>query len=468
MITTNVPSVVDEETGLYPPLGLLYVASFAEHQTSHTIQVLDCLVDRPSYAHLEEEIRKRNPDLVGIQATTFTLIDTILTAKAVKRVDPSIPVVVGGPHVLIYPEETLAIREVDYIIRGEAEESFSGLIEALDHGGDLNLIPGLGYKSNGDLRLNPAPLLIDDLDRLPIPARHLVPQERYHSVLAELTPITTMMTSRGCPMQCIFCDRPHLGKRFRYRSAESVTDEMALCCDLGIKEIFVYDDTFSIRKDRVLDICQAINDRKIDIRWDIRAHINTIDEEVLDALASAGCLRIHYGVESGNREILKVLRKGIDLERTRRVFHMTRDRGITTLAYFMIGNPGETRRQIEETFRFARMLDPDFVHISLTTPFPGTELYRLGLQNGLYTRDYWRDFARCPQPGFVPRVWEEVLSREELIRMMRRGYRRFYMRPGYLVKRLWAVRSWDELRRKTKAGLRLLSWRHMGTTHGSA
>ena len=461
MITTNVPSVVDEETGLYPPLGLLYVASFAEQQTSHTVEVLDCLVDRLSYAQLEDKIRNRKPDLVGIQATTFTLIDAILTAKTVKGIDRSIPVVVGGPHVFLYPEETLAVREVDYIIRGEAEESFSSLLEALDRGGDLGSIPGLGYKRNGNLYLNPAPPLIDNLDRLPPPARHLIPQERYYSVLAKQTPITTMMTSRGCPMRCIFCDRPHLGKQFRYRGAESVVEEMALCRDSGIKEIFVYDDTFSIRKDRVLDICQAIHDRKLDIHWDIRAHINTIDEEVLDALASAGCSRIHYGVESGNREILKILKKGIDLEQTKRVFHMTRDRGITTLAYFMIGNPTETPAQIDETFRFACALDPDFVHISITTPFPGTELYRWGLEKGLYKRDFWRDFAQNPQPGFVPRVWEEVLSRDELIHMMRRGYRRFYMRPGYIFKRLLAVRSWDEFRRKAKAGLRLLSFRGM-------
>ncbi len=461
MITTNVPSVVDEESGIYPPLGLLYVASFAEQGTSSQIEVLDCPAERFSYEQLEDEIRKRKPDLVGIQATTFTLIDTIITAKTVKRIDTAIQVVIGGPHVFIYPEETLQIPEVDFIIRGEAEESFSGLIEAIGGNGDLNNINGLGYKKNGIVHLNDCPPLIEDLDRLPMPARHLVPQDRYYSVLAKRNPITTMMTSRGCPMKCIYCDRPHLGKKFRYRSAESVIKEMQLCSDMGIGEIFVYDDTFSIRKDRVLDICRAIIENKINISWDIRAHINTIDEEVLEALAGAGCSRIHYGVESGNQDILKLIKKGIKLDRTKEVFQMTRDHGISTLGYFMIGFPDETPEQIEDTLKFACSIAADFVHIAITTPFPSTELYRWGLQNGFYDHDFWQKFARDPQPGFAPRVWDQILSREELIEIMRSGYKRFYMRPGYLIKRMLAVGSFEEFYRKAKAGVRLLRWKKM-------
>ncbi len=468
MITTNVPSVVDEESGVYPPLGLLYVASFAERKTSAQVEVLDCPAERISQEDLEEEIRRRKPDLVGISATTFTIIDTILTAKAIKRVDSSIPVVIGGPHVYIFPEETLGIPHVDYIIRGEAEESFSDLAAALAGSGDLRTIAGLGYKNGGGLHLNPSPPLIQDLDRLPMPARHLIQQDRYNSVLATSSPITTMMTSRGCPMRCVYCDRPHLGKQFRYRSAESVVEEMAVCRESGIGEIFVYDDTFTIKKDRVLKVCRAINERRLNIHWDIRAHINTIDEEVLDALASAGCSRIHYGVESGNPEILKTIRKNITLEHTKQVFQMTRDRGISTLGYFMLGFPDETPEQMEDTIRFACSIAADYVHIAITTPFPSTELYQWGLDNGLYSHDFWKEFAKDPQPGFVPRVWDQVLSRDELIELMRDGYRRFYTRPGYILKRLLALRSWKEFKKKAKAGLRLLTWKRMDKERSSS
>lgn len=458
MITTNVPSVVDEESGVYPPLGLLYVAAYLQQNSDCEVEILDTHVDRLSYPEIETEIRRRNPDLVGIQTMTFTVIDAILTARVVKKVNPDIPVVLGGPHVYIYPQETIGIPEVDFLVIGEGEETFTRLVHALSKGEDLARVPAIAYKRNGRTFQNPLVPLHDDLNKLPFPARHLIPQQRYTSVLAKRPPITTMMTSRGCPMQCIFCDRPHLGKQFRYRSAESVVEEMALCEEMGIGEIFFYDDTFSIRKDRVLQVCQAICDRGLKIHWDIRAHINTIDEQVLDALQQAGCTRIHYGVESGNQEIIKIIKKGINLEKTKRVFQMTRDRGIMTLGYFMIGNPTETREQIEETFEFARNLAADFVHISVTTPFPATELYYRALRENLFERDYWREFAAEMREDFVPRVWDEKLSREELIELLQAGYKMFYMRPGYILRRLLSVKSWDQFKRQARAGIRLLSW----------
>ncbi len=459
MITTNVPSVVDEETGAYPPLGLLYVAAFIEHNTSHQVEILDTHLDTLTYDQIEEEVRRRKPDIVGIQAMTFTVIDATLTAKAVKRVDKSIPVVFGGPHVFIYPSETMKIPEVDYIVVGEGEVTFPQLIDALAEGRDPSTVNGIGYRDHqGDIKLTPLVGLNQDLDTLPMPARHLVPQHRYYSVLAKSVPITTMMTSRGCPMQCIFCDRPHLGKQFRYRSPKSVVDEMEACEKMGIREIFVYDDTFTIRRDRVIEICRQKVERGINIAWDVRAHINTISDPVLDALAAANCTRIHYGVEAGTEEITKVLKKGINLDRTREVFKKTKAHGITTLGYFMIGNPGETKQQAMETIEFARNLHADFIHLSVATPFPATELYRLGLKRGIYNHDYWREFATNPTPNFKPALWEETMNREELINLMQWGYRRFYMRGGYLFKRVMELRSWSEFRRKAKAGFRLLSW----------
>ncbi len=459
MITTNVPSVVDEESGVYPPLGLLYVAAYLEQNTSHQVEILDTLLDRLTYEQIEEEIRQRKPDIVGIQAMTFTLIDATLTAQAVKKVDPSIPVIFGGPHVFIYPQETMMIPEVDYIVIGEGEETFPQLIEALEKDRDLTHIHGIGYRDfQGNPQITSLVPLNQNLDDLPLPARHLIPQERYYSVLAKETPVTTMMTSRGCPMRCIFCDRPHLGKQFRYRSAENVVEEMARCEAMGIREIFVYDDTFTVRRDRVLEICRQRLEKGVSIAWDIRAHINTMNDQVLDALAASNCTRIHYGVESGNKKISQILKKGIDLDRTRDVFRKTKERGITTLGYFMIGNPSETREQALETIEFARSLDADYIHLSLSTPFPATELYRMGFQRGLYQNDYWREFSINPHPDFKPELWEEVMSQDELIQLLQWGYRRFYMRGSYIFKRALELRSWNEFRRKAKAGLRLLRW----------
>jgi anaerobic magnesium-protoporphyrin IX monomethyl ester cyclase len=456
MIRTNVPEEVDEETGCYPPLGLLYVAAYALAHTKHTIEILDCQLDGLSYDDIEAEVRRRSPDLVGIQTMTFTLIDSIETARRVKAANPAIHVTLGGPHVYLFPEESIRLSEVDSLILGEGEMNFADFLNALDAGSDLATVKGLVWKKNGNVLRNPLRDLVCDLDALPFPARELLPINPYRSVLAQRTPITTLMSSRGCPSKCIFCDRPHLGKTFRARSPRNVVDEMQECSRLGIGEIFFYDDTFSVERERVSAICDLIVERKLTIGWDIRARVNDLTPELLAKLKRAGCQRIHYGIESGTPEIIRVLRKGVNLQHAREVFRATKKAGITTLAYFMLGNPTETREQIMKTIAYALTLDADYIHCSLTTPFPGTELYRMGLAQGLYPNDYWREFAAHPARDFVPRLWEENLTRNELLELLAYAYKRFYSRPSYILKRLFEVRSWSELKRKARAGLRIL------------
>ena len=455
MITTNVPSVVDEETGFYPPLGLMYVASYLKEHSPHSVHILDAQVEKVNYKQLKEKISRINPDIVGIQATTFTLIDSMLTAKIVKELNKNIKVVLGGPHVNIFPDETISIKDVDYLVLGEGERTFTELIKHIDNKARLNSINNLVFEHNNRVIHTKKGNLIEDLDFLPFPARELTPYKKYHSLLAKKSPITTMMTSRGCPYKCLFCDRPHLGKKFRYRAAENVVDEMEHCIQLGIKEIFLYDDTFTINRQRVLDICSEIKARKLDIAWDIRARVNTVDYEILKALKKAGCERIHYGVEAGNPEILKILRKGITLEQAKKAFKMTRKLGIQTLAYFMLGNPGEGKKEILESIKLSKQLKPDFVHFSITTPFPSTGLYRLGLEKGILSHDYWKEFAKSPSRDFQPELWEEKLTREELIQLLRYAYKKFYMRPTYITKSLFKINSFEEFKKKAKAGLRL-------------
>ncbi|MCX7047683.1 MAG: radical SAM protein [Candidatus Sumerlaeota bacterium] len=458
MLRTNVPSVVDEETGCYPPLGLMYVAAWAEAQGRRQISILDAYAEKLAQAQIEERIRRAQPDVVGIQTLTFTLIDAIATARSAKRAAPKAHVCLGGPHVYLFPQETLSIPEVDSLVLGEGEMIFSELLDALEKGADLSGISGVVFRrDDGAIVDGGRRPLIENLDVLPPPARHLLDIQCYHTLLARSSPITTMMTSRGCPCRCIFCDRPHLGKRFRARSAASVVAEMKQIQEMGIREIFIYDDTFSISRQRVVEICDLIQKEGVKIGWDMRARINTVDAELLKRLRAAGCLRIHYGVESGVPEVLKRLRKEIDLEQARAIFKETKKVGIQTLAYFILGNPGETRAQMQATIDYARSIHADFTHWAVMTPFPGTELYTMGLDSGILPNDYWREFARNPTPDFVPMVWEETLKREELIAMLYKAYRAFYYRPGYLVRRIFEVRSWEEFRRKARAALRMFT-----------
>jgi len=475
----NNPKFLDEERGHNPPLGILSIAAVLEQRSIHAVQVIDAQAEELSYDALGARLAQAAPDLVGITAMTFTLLDVVHTVQVARQAAPAARIVLGGPHVYLFPRESLALPGVDFALLGEAEHTFHDLCDRLGQPERWSEVPGLVYHRpsrgfpdpregnsdipsrgrgsprEGEIVQNPLPALIDDLDALPFPARHLVPVERYSSVLARRRPSTTMFTSRGCPYRCTFCDRPHLGKRFRARSAKSVVDEMEACLALGIHEFLLYDDTFTVRRPRVLDICSDIRRRGLDVGWDIRARVDTVDEEMLRALRAAGCERIHYGVEAGSDRFMEVLRKGITVEDARKAFRATKKAGIATLAYFMIGIPGETEADVRQTMRLARELDPDFVHITILTPFPGTEIYRRALEEGVYDRDFWLDFALDPQPGFQPRYWTKEHGREALEALLIEAYKNFYMRPRYIARQLLKIRSWRELRAKIMAGLRV-------------
>jgi radical SAM superfamily enzyme YgiQ (UPF0313 family) len=455
LITTNIPHIIDLERGYNPPLGLLYLASYGRKYTSHSIEILDTIVEELDYPEIARRIRDIAPDLVGIQAMSFTLIDALLCAKIVKEIDEKIPVVFGGPHPTIYPRETVNLKEVDYVVVGEGELTFRELLENIGFPQKLKAVKGLVYKEKERIISTPVREFIDDLDSIPFPLRELSPYRKYYSLMSTKAPITTMFTSRGCPYRCLFCNRPQLGKKFRMRSAENVVDEMEECDRLGIKEIFFYDDTFTVDRERVLKICREIRERGLKIGWDIRARVDKVDSRMLESLKEAGCERIHYGVEAASQRVRDSLKKGITLRQIRNAFRLTKDAGLTSVAYFMFGSPRETREEILGSLRLAQELKPEFVHFSITTPFPATDLYYLGLKEGILKGDYWRQFSQNPTANFVPGVWEEKLHREELISLLSQAYRSFYIRPGYIIKEIAKIRSLAELARKARVALGL-------------
>ena len=455
LILTNLPEVLAQEDPM-PPLGLMYVAAYLGKHTNYEIKILDCLIEKINHEQLKEKIREERPDVVGITTLTFTLIDVLRTAKIAKEINSNIKVVLGGPHVNIYPRETLNFPEIDYLVLGEGEKPIKDLLENLNQTKNLYNLKGIAFKDNHKI-INTGPReLIQNLDELPFPARNLIPNEKYSSVLSENNPVTTLFSSRGCPFLCAFCNRAHLGKIFRARSVKNVVDEMEECKNIGIGEIFIYDDTFTINKQRVLDICSEIKKRNLKIYWDIRTRVDTVDEEVLRQMKETGCQRIHYGVEAGTEKILKVLNKGITLEQVEKTFELTRKIGIQTLAYFMIGSPRETRKDIMETIKFAKKIKPDFVCFSITTPYPQTNIYALGLKEKILPYDFWQKFAENPRPDFVPLVWEEELSREELFSLFKKAYHSFYFRPSYIFDKILKLKSIKELFIKAKTAFGVL------------
>ena len=452
----NNPSIMEEERGFNPPLGLLYLAGFIEKKSCHRVQIIDAQVEDYDYAGLEAAFNESDAQVVGITTMTLTMRDVIKTIHTLKKSRlKNAKIVLGGPHVQLYPEESIRIEGVDFLICGEGEHSFCKLLDALENDSDLSIIPGVVYRTSGQIVQVPVEELLMNLDELPFPARHLLPYKKYNSLLSKGGVVTTIFTSRGCPFQCTYCDRPHFGKTFRARSARNVVDELKECYEMGIKEFLFYDDTFTVDKNRAIDICNLIVEEKLDISFDIRARVDTINDSVLKALKKAGCCGINYGIEAGTEKILKILNKKVDLQTIRSAVKQTKENNIPVLAYLMIGCPSETLEDIEQTFKLTAELDPDYMHLAILSPFPGTEIYKSGLESGLFKSDVWRTFAKDPMNSFVVPHWGENFTRAELLNILNRGYRSFYLRPGYILKRLRALSSWKEFVRKAKAGLKV-------------
>jgi len=456
MLSANVPSFVEEERGTYPPLGLLYIAAYLrEHGPKDVeVRVLDAIVGGMDYQAIEDAIRKENPAVVGFQALTFTLIDALRIGKITKKVNPEIITVIGGRHCDIYPKETMGFKFIDYLIRGDGEVSFTRLITNIIKRRSLRRIPGLTFRSGEAIISNP-PEVIENLDMIPFPARELTPYKEYRFLLGKNAVFTTLMTSRGCPYRCSFCDEGH--KRFRAVSASRVVDEIVSCQkQFNMDTFFIFDSTFTVSRRRVIDFCRELRKRKVDVIFDVRSRINLVDAEMLKELREAGCIRVQYGVESGNDQILKNIKKQITVKQTKRVVCETRRQGFEILCDFMIGLPGEKEEEIMDTIDLAVDLPIDYAHFAITTPYPNTKLYRDGMDRGLFG-DYWLEFSKHPEAGFEPLFWQENFTKQELIGYLCQAYSKFYKRPGYVWRELLRIKSAGEFWRKMRGGLKVLT-----------
>jgi radical SAM superfamily enzyme YgiQ (UPF0313 family) len=452
------PAIIEDHRGYNPPLGILSLAGYLEKHTPHEIDVLDAQPYEYGYAELMEVLRRKMGDVVGITTMTFTLIDVLKTVKVIKLISPETIVILGGPHVHIYPNETINLPGVDYVVQGEGEHTFIKLLDNLNDHEALAQIPGLVFKHNGHIINTGISPLIQDLDELGFPARHKVDLSKYTSLLGRDNKITTMFTSRGCPYSCTFCDRPFspVISGFRWRSAIHVVDEMEECINLGINEAFIYDDTFTVRKDRVFDLCAEIQRRNLSFTWDVRAHVNTMSPDLLRAMKDAGCERIHYGVEAGNNRLLKVIKKNTTVERVKTVVNWTKDVDMEVLAYFMIGHPTETENDIQDTMNLVNQINPHYAHFTIYCPYPATASYYDGLNSGILKEDIWRKFAAEPTEDFILPFWEENFTSSELREKLVEVYKNFYLRPGYIIKNMTRIRSFGEFSRKVRAGISVI------------
>lgn len=451
-IRVGLPDVITEERGAIPPLGVMYLASSLKKETNHEIKILDTqFKEFDDYKTIEQEIKRIKPDVVGIQVLTFSLLDALVIARIIKRIDSGIKIIFGGRHGDIYLQETINFPEVDIIIRGEAEKTLPKVIQNIDNFKNLKKIKGIAFKDDNKKIVTGAAELIEDLDSLPFPARNLTPYKRYGDLLGKKLVYTTLISARGCPYNCSFCDNH---QRFRKRSALNVVEELEHCVNQGIQEILIWDSTFTADKKRVFTICKEIMKRKLNLVWSTPTRVDCVDKELIRIMKKAGCDRLQYGIEAGTQKVLNNLRKGTDLEQIKKAIETTKKEGITVFADFMMGSPGETKEDILETIKLAKKLRIDYATFQITMPYPDTDLYKEGLKKGILKDDYWKKFAENPTEDFEPAYWEEYLTKEELKKLVNITFKKFYLRPNYIMKRLIRLNPLA-LKRQIKAGLRL-------------
>jgi len=456
MFSQGQPRYYVEEQAVLPPLGLLSLAGYLlEQAPQHEIRVLDMPLLKMDQAGLAADLERFSPDLVGISCLTNLLYDTFQTAGTVKRTCPGVPVVLGGYHTRLFPGETLARPEVDALVLGAGEVPFLRLIAGLDDQGVIPRVPGVLTRP-GDLGDAAAHVqTVEDPDRLPFPARHLTPYRKYYSATSIASPSTLMMTSFGCPFRCIFCNTSRIQKIVA-RSPQRMAEEFQACAGMGIREVALLDENFTINRARAMAFADELRQRKLDLVWSIKSRVDHLDADLLRALRAAGCSSIHFGVESGDPGILKSIRKDITPDQVRKAFRLARNAGMDVTAAFMMGFPEEGRDRIEKTIDFALELDPNYAQFSIAIPLPGTDLYSMAMDRGLYPYDHWQRFAENPTPDFRPPGWYEIFSAAEMEALLDSAYRRFYNRPRYIWRRLRNLHSLDELRRNVQIGLRFL------------
>ena len=406
-------------------MGLAYLAAVLE-QAGYKVEILDAPALELTYEKLAGEIERRRPDVVGVTATTAVSPSALKTVRMVRERLPEALTVMGGPHITFLPMETMrAEPSIQVGVVGEGEYTLLELVETWKEGGDLRKVKGIIYRENGEVKFTEPRPLIENLDELPFPARHLLPMDRY-KVFGKHETLGLIFTSRGCPYNCTFCSSSLIfGKKFRARSPGNVVDEVEQFVEqYKSNHVEFVDDLFIFDKKRVKEICREIKERGLDIVWVCSARVDTVDGEIFKTIRDAGCVMVYLGVESGVQRVLNLMRKGIKVEQSVRAVKLAKEAGLQVVASFVLGIPGETWEEALETIRFAKKLDPDFVQFSLATPFPGTELYRIAKEKGLLLTEDWTKYT-----VLKPVMRTEELSEEKLKKLIKKAYFDFYLQP---------------------------------------
>lgn len=440
--------VVQKYFGLFPPLSLAWAAAIAR-EAGHEVMIVDARTLYLSMDQVLEKLVEFKAEIMGFMMTTYMFPDTLQWIKFLKA-GLHIPVVVGGYNLRIYPRASLSHPEINFGILEHALDTLPGLLASLEGRSEFKDVPGLIYKENHEIKINPTQPV--DFEKFPHPARDLLPNELYAEFLTERRNFTVMVTSLGCPFGCSFCEAGRTC--FNPRSPKTVVNEMEECYhQYNIREIDIFDYNFTAEPQRTIAICREIRRRKLDLLWACRSRVD-LDLNLLQEMKAAGCGRIYYGLESGCQTILDQVNKGISLDQIRHTIKMTQQCKIKALGFFLIGAPGDTLESIKTTVKFAKSLNLDFVQFSKCLAKPSTPLWmQMKAQTG---RDYWEDWILgLAEDQSLPRPWTK-LSNSQIDQLTKWAYVNFHSRFLFLLKSTLKVRSLKEFRRKVFGYLEMI------------
>ncbi len=422
---------------LMPPLGLLSIAAVLE-QNGIEVEVIDCYGMPSAPEVLVDKILSRNPDVVGFSCTTSSFLEGNHISELLKERNSEIITVFGGAHACTIGASLLdSFQAIDYLVIGEGEITMLELVQSGFK--SVENIAGVACRINGICTFTGVRDLIKNLDDLPFPAYHLLPQfpQRYNLPLFSYptAPNTSIISSRGCPYSCSYCDRSVFSSGFRFNSPDYIIEHMAMLNrDYGIRHVFFYDDLFTFDRKRVARFCELKAQKQLDVTYNCIARLEHVDEELLTLLKNSGCWQVNFGIESGDPEVLKKHRKFFGLDEVGRKLKMVRDAGMRVKGLFMIGLPGEDEAAIRRTIDYALSLPLEEINVTKFTPFPGAPVYKTIRDFGEFDEKW--SLMNCLNFVFIP----HGMTKEQLEKLYDEFISRFYRRTrihwGY-TRMIW-------------------------------
>lgn len=419
-----------EQLEYYPfPFSLSYAAALLKKE-GHEVFLKDCIAGGMKANEFMKYLKHLNPDAVVLETSTPSIYNDLKFTKKIKK-EINSTMILCGPHVTALPKQSmLKCKEIDFIMVGEYEYVLRDLISLLQEKKNFYALKGICFRKGRKIILNERYPLIQNLDKLPLPLREQLPMKKYIDPFCKHSPNAQMISSRGCPNQCIYCLEPWVfyGRpNYRMRSPKKIVEEMILLQkEYGAKEIYFDDSSFSVSQIQVKNICKEIKRRKLKIFWSCMAD-SKMERKTLKAMKDAGCVAVKFGVESANPQILKNINKRFSNDDARHVVKLCRELGIETHATYMFGLPGETLETIKETMNFAFSLGTDTAQFSVATPYPGTKFYEMAKKNKWLKTNDWTKF----QGGAEVVIEYPELSRKEILEAVHKARKKIMLKIAF-------------------------------------